>query len=257
MTSLEELDVTVAMKENVRVIRKAISDLGFRRVSSGNVHVDDPSEAMKVLESIDQKIDEIEDYFWRPLDSPEVYADLRDMAIMLGDNARAEKYERKINRIKANDLEFLGRVEAFYGNHREALNYYEQALSFSPDHPLAGPGKEKVSKSLEKAKKEIESIEKSLAAKAKDGRIWYNYGVCLLSLGRLEDAIKTFDKAIEYSPENADAWAKKGTALESMKRYEDAKPLFEKALELKPTSMTAKRGLNFVSYFTEGGEAPE
>lgn len=245
------------MSENVRVIQRAISDLGFRRDSSGNVQVDDPSKAKIVLERVDRKIDEVEDYFWRPLDSPEVYTDLKDLATTLGDASRAKKYEKKIDRIRANDLEFQGRVESFYGNNAEALKYYEKALSLAPDHPLAGPGKEKVSKSLEKAKREMEKLQKSVADKATDGQVWYKYGVCLLSLGRLEDAIESFDKAIKFSPENPDAYAKKGTALESMKKYKEARPFFEKALELKPTSMIAKRGLNYITYFIEGGEIPE
>jgi tetratricopeptide (TPR) repeat protein len=257
MTSLENLDVTVDMGENVKVILKAISDLGFRRDSAGNVQVDDPSRARGVLEKIDQKIDEVEDYFWRPLDSPEVYSDLRDLAITIGDSAREGKYQKKIDRIKANDLEFKGRIESFYGNQAEAYGYYEQALALAPDHPLAGPGKEKTVKSLEKAKKDMEKLEKSVSVKAEDGSFWFKYAVCHLTLGNLENACESFDKAIEFSPDNPDAYAKKGTTLESMKRYEEARPFFEKALELKPSSMIAKRGLNYITYFTQGGEIPE
>ncbi|MCK4444879.1 MAG: tetratricopeptide repeat protein [Thermoplasmata archaeon] len=257
MASLENLDVTVDMGENVRVIQKAISDLGFRRDAAGNVQIDDSSRAKGVLENIDQKIDEAEDYFWRPLDSPEVYSDLRDLASTVGDSARKNKYQKKIDRIKANDLEFKGRIESFYGNQAEAFKFYEQAVALTPDHPLAGPGKEKTAKSLEKAKKDVEKLESSITAKAEDGGFWYKYALCHLTLGNLEDASGYFDKAIKFSPDNPDAYAKKGTTLESMKRYEDARPFFEKALELKPSSMIAKRGLNYISYFTEGGELPE
>lgn len=257
MASLESLDVTVDMGENVRVIQKAITELGFRRDSSGGVQVDNPSKAKYVLEKIDQKIDEVEDYFWRPLDSPEVYSDLRDLATTVSDSARHSKYQKKIDRIKANDLEFKGRIESFYGNQAEANQYYEQAVALSPDHPLAGPGKEKTAKSLEKAKKDMERLEKSIDAKAEDGGFWYKYAMCHLTLGKLEEASGYFDKAIKYSPDNPDAYAKKGTTLESMKKYEDARPFFEKALELKPSSMIAKRGLNYISYFTEGGAVPE
>ncbi|MFQ5885265.1 MAG: tetratricopeptide repeat protein, partial [Thermoplasmata archaeon] len=253
MTSLEDLDVTVDMKENIRVIQQAISDLGLGRDSSGSLQVPDPSAAKTVLENMDVKIDQVEDYFWRPLDSPEVYSTLKDLSTALGDTSRAQKYERKMNRIKANDLEFKGRVEAFYGNHAEALVHYEEALTLAPDHPLAGPGKEKSTKSLEKARKDMERLEKSMATKSSDGSFWYKYGVCMLTQGRLEDAIESFDKATKFTPENPDAWAKRGTALESMKRYEEARPFFQKALELKPNSMIAKRGLNYVTYFTQGG----
>jgi tetratricopeptide (TPR) repeat protein len=257
MASLESLDVTRDMGENVKVIQKAISDLGFRRDSSGGVKIDDPSKAKVVLEKIDQKIDEVEDYFWRPLDSPEVYSDLRDLASTISDNARRTKYQKKIDRIKANDLEFKGRIESFYGNQAEAYKYYEKAVALSPDHPLAGPGLEKTTKAIEKAKKDMGKLEDAVTVKAQDGSVWYKYAVCHLTLGNLEDASEAFDKAIKYSPDNPDAHAKKGTTLESMKRYEEARPFFERALELKPSSMIAKRGLNYISYFTEGGDIPE
>ncbi len=257
MASLENLDVTRDMGENVRVIQKAISDLGFHRDSSGSVKIDDPSKAKSVLEKIDQKIDEVEDYFWRPLDSPEVYSDLRDLASTISDNARQTKYQKKIDRIKANDLEFKGRIESFYGNQAEAYKYYEKAVALAPDHPLAGPGLEKTTKAIEKAKKDIGKLEDAVTVKAQDGSTWYKYAVCNLTLGNLDDASEAFDKAIKYSPDNPDAYAKKGTTLESMKRYKEARPFFEKALELKPSSMIAKRGLNYIIYFTEGGEVPE
>jgi tetratricopeptide (TPR) repeat protein len=257
MTSLENLDVTLGMGENVRVIMKALSDVGFQRDPSGNVQVSDSSRAKDVLTKIDLKIDEAEDYFWRPLDSPEVYTDLRDLATVLGDTSREQKFEKKINRIKANDLEFKGRIESFYGNQAEAFNFYEKAVSLSPDHPLAVPGKEKASKALDKAKKDKEKYERSTKAKAEDGSFWYKFAVCHLTLGNLDNASDYFDKAIKYSPDNPDAYAKKGTTLQSMKRYEEARPFFEKAQELKPSSMIAKRGLNYITYFTQGGELPE
>jgi hypothetical protein len=141
MTSLENLDVTLDMGENVNAIVNALSDIGFQRDASGNVQVSDSTRAKDVLAMIDLKIDEAEDYFWRPLDSSEVYTDLRDLATTLGDSTRKQKFEKKINRIKANDLEFKGRIEAFYGNQAEAYKYYKEATDLSADHPLAGPGK--------------------------------------------------------------------------------------------------------------------
>lgn len=257
MTSLENLDVTLDMGENVKAILNALSDIGFQRDASGNVQVPDASRAKDVLAKIDVKVDEAEDYFWRPLDSPEVYTDLKDLATTLGDTTRKQKYEKKINRIEANDLEFKGRMEAFYGNQAEAYKYYEQAVELSPDHPLAVPGKEKAYKAVEKAEKDLEKLEGSVDDKAEDGTFWYKYAVCNLTLGRLEKASECFDYAIKYSPDNPDAYAKKGTTLQSMKRYEESRPYFEKAQEIKPNSMIAKRGLNYIAYFTEGGELPE
>jgi tetratricopeptide (TPR) repeat protein len=249
MTSLKDLDVTDNMQDNIKIIQGVLDDLGINTKDPGSIEANKKQQIASILEEIDQKIDEIEDYFWRPLDSPEVYGQLKDLAVAIGKDNKAEKFQNKLNRIEANELEFKGRVQNFYGNNTEALKYYEEALRLAPDHELAGTSREKASKSLSKARENLPKLEKKLVDKPGDIKALMEYGKALLNLNRVEEAITTFDRLIERDPNNPDAWARRGVAMESIGKYEESKKYFDKAMEIKPSSTTAKRGKNYALYF--------
>ncbi len=249
MTSIEELDVTDSMQNNIKIIRSVINNLGVDPNNPGSVTGDQEQKIKSTIDILDRKIDEIEDYFWRPLDSLEVYEMLKNLAASIGQQDKVKKFDTKLNRIAANDLEFKGRVQNFFGNNTEALKYYEQALELTADHELAGAGRQKASKSLAKAREELPKLEKKNIDKPGDTKVLFKYAQALLNLNRIDEAIKAYDKLLELDPSNPDAWAKRGTATESKGKYEEAKQYFEKALELKPTSTTAKRGNNYALYF--------
>lgn len=249
MTSLKDLDVTDSMKNNIKIIESVINDLGVDPNAPGSISNDKKQEIKSTINELDTKIDEIEDYFWRPLDSPEVYELLKKLADAVGEDDKVKKFDTKLNRIEANELEFKGRVQNFFGNNTEALKYYQQAVELCPDHELATVGCEKANKSLSKARAELPKLEKKLIDKPGDTKVLYKYALALLNLNRAEDAISEFDKLLKLDPDNPDAWAKRGTATESLGKYEESKTYFEKALEIKPTSTTAKRGKNYALYF--------
>ncbi|MFQ5910061.1 MAG: tetratricopeptide repeat protein [Thermoplasmata archaeon] len=252
MNELEKLDVTINMKRNVEVLEEAIDSTGLRVNPSGRPLVRDAAASRDVLQLVDVKVKEAEEYFWRPLDSPRIYEKLKYLAAAVGDEKMAGDYESRMKQIEANDLEFFGRVHRFYGNNKKALGYYERALELAPDHPLAGPDAEKASKAVEKAKGELERAQRVLDTNPNDEKAWYRQAVALMNLDKADKAIASFDAAIRLDPGNADAWAKKGAALLSLERYEEARPLLEKALQLKPNSLISKRGLNYLRYFTTG-----
>jgi tetratricopeptide (TPR) repeat protein len=249
MSNIDNLDVTDSMKNNIDIIRCVINDLGVDPENPGTVSSEQQQRIKSTIEIIDRKIDEIEDYFWRPLDSPEVYQMLKGLAAAVGQEDKVSKFNKKLNRIAANDLEFKGRVQNFFGNNTEALKYYEQAVALSPDHELASAGCEKAKKSLAKAKVELPKLEKKIIDKPGDIKTLYKYALALLNLNRIDEAIKAFDKLTQLDPNNPDVWAKRGTATESQGKYEESKNYFDKALELKPSSTTAKRGKNYALYF--------
>jgi tetratricopeptide (TPR) repeat protein len=249
MNALDNLDVTDNMKENIKIIQKVIEGLGVNASQPGSINSDTKQNIETILDKIDQKIDEIEDYFWRPLDSPEVYEQLKSLAIAIGKQNKADKFQKKLNRIEANEFEFKGRVQNFYGNNTEALKYYEEALKLTSDHELATTGKEKALKSVNRARENLTKLENKIINKPGDVKALMNYGRALLNLNKVEDSIKIFDKLIDKDPENPDSWARRGTAMLSVGKYEESKEYFEKALEIKPSSTTAKRGKNYALYF--------
>ena len=249
MATLENLDVTDSMQNNIKLLQTVIKDLGVDPNAPGTVTGDQKVKIITTLNEMDRKIDEIEDYFWRPLDSPEVYEQLKKLAAAVGEDGKVKKFNTKLNRIAANELEFKGRVQNFYGNNTEALKYYDQALELSPDHELASTSREKAFKSLSRAKQDLPKLERKIADKPGDLKALFKYGQALLNLDRAEDAIKAFDKLIERDPSNPDAWARRGTAMLSLGKHEESKRYFNKSLELKPTGTTAKRGKNYALYF--------
>ncbi len=249
MASLENLDVTDSMKDNIKIFQNIIDDLSVDWNSPGNISNDKKELVLNTLNDMDKKIDEIEDYFWRPLDSPEIYEQLKKMAVALGEEGKIKKFDTKLNRIAANDLEFKGRVQNFYGNNTVALKYYEQALDLSPDHELSGAGREKATKSLARAREDLPKLEKKLIDKPGDTKALLKYGQALLNLDRAKEAIEMFDKLIEREPDNPDGWARRGNAMLSLGQYEESKKYFNKALEIRPTGTTAKRGKNYALYF--------
>lgn len=242
MTTLEKLnklDVESSMADNVKIIEKALKEVDLKK----------EKEAKKVLDIVDKKVTEIEEYFWRPVDSTEVYKMLRDYSTELKDKKKAEKYEGKMKLIDANDLEFKGRVQQFFGNNIVALDYYKKALNLVPDHPLAGPSSEKAEKRIKKAREDLVKLKSQYDKKKGEAKFWYKKGIALLTLDKAQEAIDCFFRSAETDDSDPDAWARIGTALETQGKYEESLQYFEKALEIKPSSMTAKRGKNYANYF--------
>jgi tetratricopeptide (TPR) repeat protein len=237
------------MDENIACIRDALATIDIVRKRDGSFHLNQPAKSKSVLEIIDTKLVEIEEYYWRPIDSKGIYEKLKQIAIGIKDQKRVKKYDDKLKLIEANELEFAGRVQSFYGNNTEALKYYEEALALVPNHNLARAGREKALKSVERATYNLPQIERKLKIDPSSMKHWYNKGTALLNLGRVNEAINCFDHVLKNDPSYVDAWVRKGTALESLGKYRNAKKYFAEALKLNPNSMLAKRGLNYAEYF--------
>ena len=94
MTELNNLDVTDSMKNNIRIIRGVIDDLGVDPKNPGTISGDQEQKIKSIIDTLDKKIDEIEDYFWRPLDSPEVYEMLKGLATAIGQQEKVKKFDK-------------------------------------------------------------------------------------------------------------------------------------------------------------------
>ncbi|MEO6863427.1 MAG: tetratricopeptide repeat protein, partial [Microcoleus sp.] len=69
---------------------------------------------------------------------------------------------------------------------------------------------------------EITSYEKALEIKPNYQQVWYNRGIALVNLGRVEEAIASYDKALEFKPDKDEAWNNRGIALGNLGRLEEA-----------------------------------
>lgn len=230
MEELKALDVTWSMGKTIEAIDAAITN---------------PGDIAATLAIIDEKLVDVEEYFYRPLDSPEVYAKLKAAADSIGDSTRAANYQKNINLFHANELEFQGRLQNFFGNNTKALKAYEDALELVPDLELAVSGEKKAKNRVTKAQKEMGKWEAKVSEDPNDADSWTKLGVSQMDLDRESDAMDSFENALNIDPNHVDAMCRKGTALESKGNFEDAMPLFMKALEINPKSMIAKRGRNY------------
>lgn len=241
LQQLSKLDVSIGMKKDIEVLQGAIAEIDIKDIVG----------AKEILEKIHEKVVEIEEYFWRPIDSSEVYAKLKATALELGDREKRDLYESKLKLLNANELEFKGRVLDFYGNKMKAVEFYKEALDLVPDHELARPAHEKALRSIDRAKKELGRTEKQLANEPNNPAHWFKQGVALLALGDILQAIDRLDRSLELDPSNPDALARRGTAMECLGDFRGAQDYFKKALKLKPGSIIAKRGRSYADYFLE------
>lgn len=68
---------------------------------------------------------------------------------------------------------------------------------------------------------------------------WWNRGIALRQLGRLEEAITAFDNALKIKPDYPDAWDNRGYALFNLGRYEEAIASYDNALRFKRDDASA------------------
>jgi tetratricopeptide (TPR) repeat protein len=239
---IHSLDVSWDMDRTIKVIMSSLSKVDLNRAPELT------EEAIEILSIVDKKLREVEEYFDRPLDSPDVYRKLVEIAKARNDNEMESHYMDRIRLFEANEWEFKGRQQNFFGNNTEALRCYEKALELVPDLELALTGKEKAAKRVEKALKSLTKMEAKVQDDPDNADSWYKLGILYLDLARIQDALDSYDKALSIDPNHVDALCRKGTALEGVGRYKEAVHYFEEALSIKPTALIAKRGMNYAEF---------
>jgi tetratricopeptide (TPR) repeat protein len=241
---LNNLDVQDSMARTCEVILAALEE----------VECAGADKAMHILDLIEKKIEEAEEYFWRPLDDPSIYERISKVFEGIGQNERCERYLCKMKEHEANIWEFRGRVQNFFGNNRLAVRYYEKALECDADNELAITGLEKAKKRLAKADDEIAKAKRAIDRKPGVMNNHVKLGMALADKGDVAGAIREFENVLTKEPDNIDALCKKAHMLESQGKYEESIPLLKKAQEIKPNSLAAKRGLGYADYFLENKE---
>jgi len=238
LTELENLDVAMNMENNISLLLQSLDRLSD---FSGSEQVD----GMKIIE---KKLIEIETYFYRPVDSREVYEKLSSILRDRGELEKADEYYTRIARMDSNLYEFKGRLHNFFGNNTKAQEYYKKAFEFWPDNEDARKGFTRSQNRVAKSSKQLSKLE-SVAQNRNNAKSFIKYGQALADLGRMDEALDAYAKALTADPDSDEAMVRKGTALESLNRFKEAYELFKKAMDINPKSMIARRGINYAEYY--------
>ena len=81
-----------------------------------------------------------------------------------------------------------------------------------------------------------------------DTRVFNNYGMILIRLGKLKDAELSIRKAIELNPKDAEAHSNLGIILKDLGKLKDAELSIRKAIELNPNFAAAFHSLSTLNY---------
>ncbi len=241
---LTSLDPSLDMTNTVDVLKRALDSLPT--VAGQTMKLD--GKGSRTLELVVQKVEEAEAYFDRPVDEPEIYERLVSIGGATGRDDIVERFSRRTAEIKAADLEFRARLQAFFGASTRAAELFAEAVALTPDFTEAVDGMGRAERRVEKARGRVRLLKERTDRNAKDLKAWLELGAALADLDQIEKAYKCFSNAVKLAPSDVAALCKKGGALAVMGQVEAARECFEAALAIDRKSLNAKRGLNYTNY---------
>ena len=80
----------------------------------------------------------------------------------------------------------------------------------------------------------IASYDRAIEIKPYFHEAWYNRGVELGKLGRLEEAIASYDNALKIKPNHPEAWTNRGIKLNRLSLHNEALVSFKRPLAINP-----------------------
>ncbi len=132
-------------------------------------------------------------------------------------------------------LQKLGDYQGAIDSNNTASTLYRYSYSANPDSASVYD-----SKDFFLSRSDINSsFNQALEIRLDDYESWYNRGIALHNLGRLEEAIASYNRALEIKPYNHEAWNNRGSVLDDLGRLEAAIASYDKALEFKPDDYVA------------------
>lgn len=152
-----------------------------------------------------------------------------------------ENEQKKVflDSVQASESNRRGTLEFEAGNFQEAIKYYEEAISLSPDDAGSWYNKGAALHKLNRQEDAIECYDKAIAAKSflsSAGDPWRGKGVSLYLLGQKEEGIRCLDKAISINAGDGGAWLVKGIALCDLGRAKEGIKCLRKADSLGEAS---------------------
>jgi tetratricopeptide (TPR) repeat protein len=126
-----------------------------------------------------------------------------------------------------------GRAYAQRTKYKEAMAYYNKALSLDPKYPESWYLRASVLIDTGKPQEALADCERALALNQNYADAWSKKALALFNLERFEDAVLAATRASTLNGNDAMAWYIKGVCLDELGKSEEAQEAYGKSLELE------------------------
>jgi Flp pilus assembly protein TadD len=126
-----------------------------------------------------------------------------------------------------------GRAYAQRTKYKEAMAYYNKALTIDPKNPEGWYLRASVLIDTGQPEEALADCERALALNQNYSDAWSKKGLALLNLERFSDAVLAATRAATLNGNDATAWYIKGVCLDELGRSDEAQEAYGKSLELE------------------------
>jgi Flp pilus assembly protein TadD len=117
--------------------------------------------------------------------------------------------------------------------YKEALAYYNKALSLDPNNPEGWYLRASLLVDTGKSSEALSDCEKAIALNPHYSDAWTKKSLALYNLERYEDALLASTRASSLNGNDVSAWYLKGVCLDELGRNDEAQEAYGKSLELE------------------------
>jgi tetratricopeptide (TPR) repeat protein len=125
------------------------------------------------------------------------------------------------------------------GRWTEAESCYQQALAVQPDHADALHLLGVVAYQTARHDVAVAFIRQAIRRNGRNPFYFFNLGLALKCLGRLDEALASYDRAVALDAGYAEAYNDRGIVLEALHRPADAVASYDRAIALRPDYVDA------------------
>jgi Flp pilus assembly protein TadD len=117
--------------------------------------------------------------------------------------------------------------------YKEALAYYNKALSLDPDNPEIWYLRASLLIDTGKSKEALDDCEKAIALDQNYAAAWSKKALAFSNLERFEEGLFASTRAASLNGNDVTAWYIKGVCLDELGRSDEAQEAYGKSLELE------------------------
>ena len=137
----------------------------------------------------------------------------------------------------------LGILTADHANHLKAVELFDRALGFAPDHAPSHAQKARSLLTLNRREAALDAVKRASQIKDLAPFTLDTLGVVLSRAGRHQEAIPFYQKAVAGAPEQPEYFYNYGAALQFMGKMAEAREAYKKVIALDPLDARARAAI--------------